>query len=57
MIALAGLGVSASTAAAQQVTGELGSPSATTTIDGRQLPAPVPAFGGVIKDNALQSTP
>ena len=38
-----------------QVTGELGSPSATTTISGRQLPAPDPKFGGVIKDNATQS--
>lgn len=38
-----------------EVTGELGSPSATTTISGRQLPAPDPQFGGVIKDNALQS--
>ena len=43
--------------AAQQVTGELGSPSATTTISGKQLPAPEPAFGGVIKDDALKSTP
>ncbi|HSP98412.1 MAG TPA: sulfatase-like hydrolase/transferase, partial [Candidatus Dormibacteraeota bacterium] len=40
---------------AQEVTGTLGSPSATTTIDGRQLPAPQPKFGGVIKDNAAQS--
>jgi arylsulfatase len=38
-----------------QITGELGSPSATTTISGRQLPAPDPKFGGIIKDNALQS--
>jgi arylsulfatase A-like enzyme len=44
-------------AMAQQVTGTLGSPSATTTIDGKQLPAPNPPFGGVIKDGALQSTP
>ena len=41
----------------QQVTGELGTPGATTTIDGKQLPAPTPPFGGVIKDDALQSTP
>ncbi len=47
----------ASTAVAQQVTGELGSPAATTTIDGKQLPTPDPAFGGVIKDDALQSKP
>ncbi len=42
---------------AQQVTGELGSPSATTTINGKQLPAPDPKFGGVIKDDALNSKP
>jgi len=40
---------------AQQVTGELGSPSATTTISGKQLPPPDPKFGGVIKEDALQS--
>lgn len=44
-------------AMAQQVNGEPGSPSATMSIDGAQLPAPAPPFGGVIKDNALQSTP
>jgi arylsulfatase len=37
------------------VTGELGSPSATTTIPGNQLPPPDPKFGGEIKDNAAQS--
>jgi arylsulfatase A-like enzyme len=42
-------------AAAQQVTGKLGSPSATTTIPNKQLPPPDPKFGGVIKDDALQS--
>ncbi len=42
---------------AQQVSGTLGSPSATTTIDGKQLPAPEPKFGGVIKDDALKSKP
>jgi arylsulfatase len=42
---------------AQQVTGELGSPSATTTIPGNQLPAPDPKFGGVIKNDALTSKP
>jgi arylsulfatase A-like enzyme len=40
---------------AQQVNGTPGSPSATTTIPGNQLPAPDPEFGGVIKDDALQS--
>jgi arylsulfatase len=44
-------------AAAQQVTGTPGAPDATTTISGRQLPAPAPKFGGVIKDDALQSKP
>jgi arylsulfatase len=42
---------------AQQVTGALGSPSATTTISGSQLPAPDPKFGGEIKEGALQSKP
>ena len=44
-------------AAAPEVTGELGSPGATTTISGKQLPAPAPAFGGVIKQDALNSKP
>src|SRR5215510_8121039 len=39
----------------QEITGTPGSPGATTTISGKQLPAPDPKFGGVIKDNALQS--
>ena len=42
---------------AQQVTGELGSPSATTTISGKQLPPPDPKFGGVIKEKASESKP
>jgi len=42
---------------AQQITGELGSPTATTTIDGKQLPPPDPKFGGVIKERASESTP
>ncbi len=42
-------------ASAQQVTGLLGSPSATTTISGAQLPPPNPKFGGVIKDRASES--
>jgi arylsulfatase A-like enzyme len=44
-------------ASAVETTGVPGSPSATTTIDGKQLPAPDPMFGGVIKDSALQSKP
>jgi arylsulfatase A-like enzyme len=49
--------LAAQPAAGQQVTGTLGSPSATTTISNRQLPPPDPKFGGVIKDDALQSKP
>ncbi len=44
-------------ASAQRVTGVLGSPSATTTISGQQLPPPDPKFGGVIRNDALQSKP
>jgi arylsulfatase len=40
---------------AQQITGTPGSPDATTTISGNQLPPPDPKFGGVIKENAAQS--
>jgi arylsulfatase len=47
----------AAEAAAQQVTGTLGSPSATTTIPGNQLPPSPPAFGGVITPDAKTSKP
>jgi arylsulfatase A-like enzyme len=40
---------------AQQVTGELGSAGATTTISGKQLPPPDPKFGGEIKEKASES--
>ncbi|HEY1066155.1 MAG TPA: arylsulfatase, partial [Pirellulales bacterium] len=33
----------------------IGSPGDSVSIDGKQLPAPDPKFGGVIKDSALQS--
>lgn len=46
-----------STSIAQELTGELGSPGATTTISGKQLPPPQPPFGGVIKEKASESTP
>jgi arylsulfatase len=46
---------SSSMGQAQQVTGTPGSPSATTTIDGKQLPPPDPKFGGVIEERASQS--
>ncbi len=41
----------------QQVYGTPGSPSATESIDGKQLPPPDPKFGGMIKENAAQSKP
>lgn len=47
----------ASAVSAQVVTGDLGSPSALSTIDGKQLPAPNPAFGGKVTDDALSATP
>jgi arylsulfatase len=40
-----------------QVSGVLGSPAATTTSDGKQLPPPEPKFGGVIKERASESNP
>lgn len=54
MVAIA-VGLAAVPAAAQKVTGKLGSPGATTTISGKQLPPPDPKFGGVIAENAMQS--
>ena len=48
--------VSCFPAAAQEVTGVLGSPSATSTIDGQSLPAVPPAFGGTINLDAQHST-
>jgi hypothetical protein len=37
--------------------GTPGSPSATVTLDGKQLPPPPLSFGGVIKESYLDSTP
>ena len=48
-------GMTVVTAIAQQITGTPGSPGATTTIDGKQLPPPDPKFGGVIKEKASES--
>jgi arylsulfatase A-like enzyme len=42
---------------AQQISGAPGSPSATTTINGAQIPAPPAKFGGKIERNAAQSKP
>src|SRR6266446_3278200 len=42
-------------ATAQQITGTPGDPSATVTLDGKQIPAPPMKFGGEIKESALDS--
>jgi len=44
-------------AIAQQITGVPGSPGATVTIDGKQIPPPPMPFGGEIKESALDSKP
>jgi arylsulfatase A-like enzyme len=49
--------VATTTAHAQEITGTPGAPDSTTTIDGKQLPAPEPKFGGVINNDALKSKP
>ncbi len=56
-VALLAVCVASATASAQQITGTPGSPSATITIDGKQLPAPPQKFKGVIKDTADKSKP
>jgi arylsulfatase A-like enzyme len=45
------------TTVAQEVSGKPGSPEATTTIGGKQLPPPAQKFEGKIERNAAQSTP
>ena len=54
-LGMAGTWLAVGSAQAQVVTGELGSPSASTTIRGDQLPPPDPPFGGVIEQGSLQS--
>ncbi len=49
--------VLSSDAMAQQINGTPGSPSATITIDGKQLPPPPLKFGGIIKESAKDSQP
>jgi arylsulfatase A-like enzyme len=44
-------------ASAQQINGVSGSPDATMSINGKQLPAPPMKFGGVIKESAKDSKP
>jgi arylsulfatase A-like enzyme len=50
-------GAFAPIATAQQINGVPGSPSATVTIDGKQLPPQPLPFGGVIKETATDSKP
>src|SRR5438034_1331654 len=49
--------VAVAPAAAQQITGTPGSPDATMTLEGKQLPSPPMKFGGVIKEEATASKP
>src|SRR5215470_14702314 len=57
IIATLALVCAASSGVAQQTTGVPGSPEATTTITGKQLPPPDPKFGGVIREKAADSKP
>ena len=54
---VAAIMAAARSAPAQQITGTPGSPTATTTVDGRYVPNPPPKFGGVINMDAQNSTP
>src|SRR5205809_5041432 len=47
----------APSASTQQISGTPGDPSATVTIDGKQIPPPPMPFGGVIKEAATDSKP
>ena len=51
------ISLAAGFSSAQQTTGVPGSPSSTTTIDGKYLPSSPPKFGGEINLNATQSKP
>src|SRR5450631_605384 len=50
-------GVASTQTMAQQITGTPGSPSATMTLEGKQLPPEPPKFGGEIKEDAKDSKP
>src|SRR5215471_17013472 len=53
----AAFALASATSSAQQTIGTPGSPDATTTISGKQLPPPNPKFGGVINETAADSKP
>jgi arylsulfatase len=57
MLATAAFAAAPSAPAQIQITGSPGSPHATTTTGGKQLPLPDPNFGGVIKEKATDSKP
>ena len=57
VLAASVLALSVGSTFAQQVTGTPGSPSATTTIDGKYLPPPPAPFGGTINLDAKDSRP
>ena len=54
---VAAIMAAARSAPAQQITGTPGSPTATTTVDGKYVPNPPPNFGGVINMDAKNSKP
>src|SRR6476661_2233369 len=55
MLAAAVIAIAPSTRTEIQTSGTPGTPSATTTISGKQLPPPDPKFGGVITEKATES--
>jgi hypothetical protein len=57
MLAIAVMAVATSARAQVQTTGTPGSPSATTTIDGKQIPPPPMPFGGLINESVKDSKP
>ena len=56
-LALAAIAFSATEVGGQQITGTPGSPAATTTIQGDQIPAPPAKFGGKIERTTVGSKP
>ena len=57
LVLVCGFALVTAPASAQQINGESGSPSATMTLDGKQLPPPPLPFGGTIKESAKDSKP
>jgi len=57
LVSVAGVVLASAPALSQQITGAPGSPSATTTINGEQIPAPPQKFGGKIERTTKGSKP